>query len=66
MLEVDYNYDRLGAVDIQDGAAALIEGVTDLLLIYRHTQLPVLLDPDRLRCTVNSGHFRLKQPVQYC
>ncbi|HWW07322.1 LysR substrate-binding domain-containing protein [Collimonas sp.] len=38
---------RVGAVNIQDGAAALIEGVTDLLLIYHHPQLPVLLDPTR-------------------
>lgn len=38
---------RVGAVDIQDGAAALIEGATDLLLIYHHPQLPVLLDPSR-------------------
>lgn len=38
---------RVGAVDIQDGAVALIEGATDLLLIYHHPQLPVLLDPER-------------------
>lgn len=38
---------RVGAVNIQEGAGALIEGATDLLLIYHHPQLPVLLDPDR-------------------
>lgn len=38
---------RVGAVNIQEGAEALIEGATDLLLIYHHPQLPVLLDPER-------------------
>ena len=38
---------RVSAVNIQEGAGALIEGVTDLLIIYHHPQLPVLLDPDR-------------------
>ena len=38
---------RVGAVNIQEGAGALIEGATDLLLIYHHPHLPVLLDPDR-------------------
>lgn len=37
----------VGAVNIQDGAALLAEGATDLLLIYHHPHLPVLLDPER-------------------
>ncbi len=38
---------RVSAVNIQEGATALIEGATDLLIIYHHPQLPVLLDPER-------------------
>ena len=38
---------RVGAVNISEGVTALIEGATDLLLIYHHPQLPVLLDPNR-------------------
>ena len=38
---------RVGAVNIQDGAALLTEGATDILLIYHHPHLPVLLDPER-------------------
>lgn len=38
---------RVGAVNISEGANALIEDATDLLIIYHHPQLPVLLDPDR-------------------
>ena len=38
---------RVSAVNIQEGAGAMIEGATDLLIIYHHPQLPVLLDPDR-------------------
>jgi DNA-binding transcriptional LysR family regulator len=41
---------RVGAVNIQDGAALLTEGATDILLIYHHPYLPVLLDPDRFPC----------------
>lgn len=38
---------RMGAMNISEGAHALHEGATDLLLIYHHPQLPVLLDPSR-------------------
>lgn len=38
---------RVGAVNVPEGASALIEGATDLLIIYHHPQLPVLLDPVR-------------------
>jgi|SRR5450830_61681 len=38
---------RVEAVNIQEGAMALTEGVSDLLLIYHHPQLPTLLDPAR-------------------
>ena len=38
---------RVGAVNVPEGASALIEGATDLLLVYHHPQLPVLLDPVR-------------------
>lgn len=38
---------RVGAVNIPEGARALMEGGTDLLIAYHHPQLPVLLDPVR-------------------
>ncbi|PLK48081.1 LysR family transcriptional regulator [Uliginosibacterium sp. TH139] len=38
---------RVGAVNIPEGVAALIEGASDLLIIYHHPQLPILLDPKR-------------------
>ncbi len=44
---------RVGAVNISEGANALIDGATDLLIIYHHPQLPVLLDPSRF------SHLRL-------
>ena len=36
---------RVGAVNVSDGARALTEGATDLLIVYHHPHLPVLLDP---------------------
>ena len=46
---------HVSAVNVQEAAGALIEGTTDLLIIYHHPQLPVLLDPKRfphlLLCT---------------
>lgn len=38
---------HVNAVNVPDGARALTEGATDLLLVYHHPQLPVLLDPKR-------------------
>jgi len=38
---------RVAAVNVSDGAKALTEGTTDLLIVYHHPQLPVLLDPAR-------------------
>jgi DNA-binding transcriptional LysR family regulator len=38
---------HVSAVNVQEAAGALIEGTTDLLIIYHHPQLPVLLDPNR-------------------
>lgn len=38
---------RVGAVNVPEGVTALIEGASDLLIIYHHPQLPVLLDPAR-------------------
>jgi len=38
---------RVGAVNVPEGVTALIEGASDLLIIYHHPQLPVLLDPVR-------------------
>jgi LysR family transcriptional regulator, hypochlorite-specific transcription factor HypT len=38
---------HVNAVNVADGARALTEGATDLLLVYHHPQLPVLLDPKR-------------------
>lgn len=38
---------HVNAVNVADGARALAEGATDLLLVYHHPQLPVLLDPQR-------------------
>jgi len=38
---------HVSAVNVQEAAGALIEGTTDLLIIYHHPQLPVLLDPHR-------------------
>lgn len=38
---------RVGAVNVPEGVTALIEGTSDLLLIYHHPQLPILLDPGR-------------------
>lgn len=38
---------RVGAVNVPEGVTALIEGLSDLLIIYHHPQLPVLLDPAR-------------------
>lgn len=38
---------HVNAVNIADGALALTEGATDLLLVHHHPQLPVLLDPKR-------------------
>ena len=38
---------HVNAVNVADGARALAEGATDLLLVYHHPQLPVLLDPVR-------------------
>lgn len=40
---------RVSAVNISEGASALIEGGTDLLIIYHHPQLPALLDPERFQ-----------------
>lgn len=40
---------RVSAVNISEGANALIEGGTDLLIIYHHPQLPALLDPERFQ-----------------
>jgi DNA-binding transcriptional LysR family regulator len=38
---------HVNAVNVADGALALTEGATDLLLAYHHPQLPVLLDAAR-------------------
>lgn len=38
---------HVNAVNVADGARALTEGATDMLLGYHHPQLPVLLDPKR-------------------
>ena len=38
---------HVNAVNVADGALALTEGATDLLLAYHHPQLPVLLDSKR-------------------
>ena len=38
---------HVSAVNVQEAAGSLIEGTSDLLLIYHHSQLPVLLDPNR-------------------
>jgi DNA-binding transcriptional LysR family regulator len=38
---------HVGAVNIADGARSLAEGATDLLIVYHHPQLPLLLDPRR-------------------
>jgi len=38
---------RVSAVNVPEGASALMEGATDLLIVYHHPQLPVLLDPVR-------------------
>ena len=40
---------RVGAVNISEGAGALIEGGADLLINYHHPQLPALLDPERFQ-----------------
>ncbi len=45
---------RVSAVNISEGASALIEGGTDLLIIYHHPQLPALLDPERFQHLVLS------------
>ena len=38
---------HVNAVNFGEGARALAEGATDLLLVYHHPQLPALLDPQR-------------------
>lgn len=38
---------RVSSVNISEGASALAEGATELLIIYHHPQLPVLLNPER-------------------
>lgn len=38
---------RVSSVNISEGASALAEGGTELLIIYHHPQLPVLLNPER-------------------
>ncbi len=38
---------HVGAVNAAEGAGALMEGATDLLIVYHHPHLPVLLDPSR-------------------
>ena len=40
---------RVGAVNISEGASALAEGGTNLLIIYHHPQLPALLEPERFQ-----------------
>lgn len=40
---------RVSAVNVAEGASALTEGGTDLLLNYHHPQLPALLDPERFQ-----------------
>ena len=40
---------RVSAVNISEGATALNEGGTDLLVAYHHPHLPALLDPDRFQ-----------------
>lgn len=40
---------RVSAVNISEGASALIEGGADLLINYHHPQLPALLDPERFQ-----------------
>ena len=37
---------RVSAVNGAEGASMLMEGATDLLIIYHHPQLPALLDPE--------------------
>jgi len=38
---------HVNAVNAAEGAKALTEGATDLLIVYHHPHLPVLLDPSR-------------------
>jgi len=38
---------HVNAVNVPEGARALMEGATDLLIVYHHPQLPVLLDASR-------------------
>jgi LysR family transcriptional regulator, hypochlorite-specific transcription factor HypT len=38
---------RVVAVNVHEGATALVEGTSDLLIAYHHAQLPILLDPNR-------------------
>jgi DNA-binding transcriptional LysR family regulator len=38
---------HVNAVNVAEGARALTEGATDLLIAYHHPNLPVLLDPSR-------------------
>jgi len=38
---------HVGAGNAAEGARALMEGATDLLIVYHHPHLPVLLDPGR-------------------
>jgi LysR family transcriptional regulator, hypochlorite-specific transcription factor HypT len=45
--ELGHMVARVNAVNIPEGALAMTEGATDLLLAYHHPQLPVLLDPER-------------------
>jgi DNA-binding transcriptional LysR family regulator len=40
---------RVAAVNVSEGAAALNQGGTDLLINYHHPQLPALLDPERFQ-----------------
>lgn len=40
---------RVSAVNISEGASALVEGGADLLINYHHPQLPALLDPERFQ-----------------
>ena len=53
---------HVNAVNFGDGARALTEGATDLLLVYHHPQLPALLDPQRF------PHVKLstERMVPYC
>jgi DNA-binding transcriptional LysR family regulator len=43
---------RVGAVNVSEGASALLEGGADLLLNYHHPQLPALLASDRFQYLV--------------